>query len=138
MSSSNIIIGINDLKTWCVNHNAMFILEELDIEKNGELTSENIAYASNKKMWWLCPKNHSYSAKVSNRTLLGRGCPYCSGSKTLEGFNDFKTWCIENHREDLLNEWDYAKNAYNPSQISAHNNKKVWWKCNWVTNGIVP
>ena len=129
MSSHNVIIGINDLKTWCVNHNAMSLLEELDIEKNGELTSENIAYASNKKMWWLCPKNHSYSAKVSNRTLLGRGCPYCSGSKTLEGFNDFKTWCIENHKEDLLNEWDYAKNAYSPSQISAHNNRKVWWKC---------
>lgn len=129
MGSNKIITGKNDLKTWCLNNNASFILDEWDAEKNAELTPERISYASNKKVWWICPKKHSYAAQIGNRTYLSRGCPYCSNSKVLEGYNDLKTWCTENNREDLLNEWDYEKNEQSPSQISAHNGKKVWWRC---------
>lgn len=47
-------------------------------------------------------------------------------SKTL------REWCIENHREDLLEEWDYEKNGelgYTPDNISKGANKDVHWKC---------
>lgn len=122
-------IGIgNALRSWCLKNNKSF-LKEWDYEKNNEMSPESITYASNKKVWWKCSKGHHYYAKVSNRTLLNRGCPFCSNSKTLEGYNDFKTWCISNGCDNLLNEWDYAKNEISPSQISPHNNKKVWWKC---------
>lgn len=129
MRARNVIVGMNDLRTWCLNNNAVFLLEEWDKEKNEEMNPETISYASNKKVWWRCPEMHSYDAKVGNRTFLGRGCPYCSGSRTLEGFNDFGTWCIENGRKDLLDEWNYDKNVQSPSQILAHSNRKVWWKC---------
>ncbi|MBR2069096.1 MAG: zinc-ribbon domain-containing protein [Candidatus Gastranaerophilales bacterium] len=43
----------------------------------------------------------------------------------------FYDWCIENNREDLLNEWHPTKNAENaPYNIGYGSNKKVWWQCN--------
>lgn len=41
----------------------------------------------------------------------------------------FKQWCIDNYREDLLNEWDYDLNTSLPSEISYKSNKKYWFKC---------
>jgi len=37
-----------------------------------------------KKNWWLCPKGHTYDSQVNHRTRKDpRGCPYCSGRRTL-------------------------------------------------------
>ena len=39
-------------------------------------------------------------------------------------------WCIENNREDLIQEWDNEKNnGLSPSDIMPHTNKSYWWKC---------
>ena len=120
---------INDLKTWCINNNKTILLQEWDYDKNGNITPEIVSYASNKKYWWKCSKGHSFDSRVGNRTFFSKGCPYCSNHKTLEGYNDLKTWCELNNRESILKEWDYHKNTINPSQISPRNNKKVWWRC---------
>ena len=41
-----------------------------------------------------------------------------------------KEWCIENSREDLLEQWDYEKNlSLSPEQCTFASGKKVWWKC---------
>lgn len=109
MGYTRIVLGKNDLKSWCINNNAAFLIDEWDSEKNKDLTPEQITYASNRKVWWICNKGHSYSASTGNRTTNNQGCPYCSNNKTLEGFNDFKTWCIKNKREYLLDEWNYEK-----------------------------
>lgn len=38
-------------------------------------------------------------------------------------------WCIEHGREDLLKEWDYAKNKpLTPHNIAKASNKKVYWR----------
>ncbi len=29
----------------------------------------------------------------------------------------------------VAEEWDYEKNAYEPSEVKAFSNKKAWWKC---------
>lgn len=129
MGSNRVFIGINDLKSWCIKNNREDLLDEWDCCRNGGKTPETVAYASNKKVWWKCPNGHSYDARINNKVVLRRGCPYCSGRKTLEGFNDFKTWCLINEREDLLEEWNYQKNEISPSQISPHNAVKVWWQC---------
>ena len=59
------------------------LVKEWHPTKNGELTPNDLTHGSGKKVWWLCPKNHSYDAKISNRTANQSGCPYCSGHKTL-------------------------------------------------------
>ena len=47
---------------------------------NGELTPSKVTYGSQRKVWWLCPKGHSYDSVVSSRTgTNGTGCRYCAG-----------------------------------------------------------
>ena len=50
--------------------------------------------------------------------------------KTVD--NDLKTWCIENNRLDLLDEWDNCSNTdYKPELIAKASGKKVWWTCKY-------
>lgn len=49
--------------------------------------------------------------------------------KIKKGINDLETWCRNNRREDLLEQWDYKKNLSEPCYYTKGSNKKVWWKC---------
>ena len=50
--------------------------------------------------------------------------------KAIEGKNDLKTWCLNNGKMSILDEWDYGKNGdYNPVNTAQGSNIKVWWKC---------
>ncbi len=104
------------------------LLKEWDYEKN-TIPPEMYGTSSNEKVWWICPKKHSYAARIGNRTNINQGCPYCSGRKALIGYNDFATWCHSNNAIHLLEEWDYEKNIVSPDELTAHSSKKVWWKC---------
>ncbi|WP_312473496.1 zinc-ribbon domain-containing protein [Neobacillus sp.] len=45
----------------------------------------------------------------------------------------FFQWCLENHKEHLLSEWDYEKNeGISDKEIGFGSQKKVWWigSCN--------
>ena len=60
------------------------LVKEWHPTKNGELTPNNLTHGSNKKVWWLCSKGHSYDSIICNRTSKNpTGCPYCSGNKTF-------------------------------------------------------
>ena len=59
------------------------LVKEWHPTKNGELTPNDFTFGSHKKVWWLCPKGHSYNSVIKNRTLNKSGCPYCAGKKTL-------------------------------------------------------
>ena len=98
--------------------------KEWNYDKNKQLKPEFIPYSSNKKVWWKCKKGHEWEAIVSSR-YYGAGCPYCSGRKALEGYNDLITL-----NPSFIEEWDYYKNKnINPNNITTMSNKKVWWKC---------
>ena len=45
--------------------------------KNAKLTPRDVTTGSGKKVWWLCKRNHEWSAVVGSRND-GRGCPYCA------------------------------------------------------------
>jgi hypothetical protein len=55
------------------------IAKEWDFEKNLNLTPADVTYGSTKKVWWICPKGHSYKASVGHRSDTKRptGCPVC-------------------------------------------------------------
>ena len=60
------------------------LVKEWHPTKNKKLTPSNITYGSNIKVWWLCPKGHSYDSVIHSRTGKRKsGCPYCKGKKTL-------------------------------------------------------
>lgn len=111
--------GLNDLIT--VNPK---LASEWNYEKNNDLRPEDFTAGSNKKVWWKCEKGHEWQAVIGNRNS-GHGCPYCSGKKALEDFNDLQTV-----NPNLAKEWNYEKNgSLKPINVTENSNKKVWWKC---------
>lgn len=112
--------GYNDLQT--VNPT---LAKEWNYEKNNGLTPADVTPNSGKKAWWICDKGHEWEATIDKRNR-GTNCPYCSGNKVLNGYNDLKT-----ANPSLTKEWNYEKNGdLKPELFTANSHKKVWWKCN--------
>lgn len=111
--------GINDLATTNPE-----LLEEWDYEHNDLLPTQVFA-GSNKKVYWKCKAyGHVWESSPNTRTSQKTRCPYCSNHKVLAGFNDLTTT-----NPDLIDEWDYEKNVFSPTEIVAGSNKKAWWIC---------
>jgi len=100
-----------------------FIAEEFDLKRNSHLNISDIFAGSNKKVWWLCPKSHSYEATVYHRTT-GTNCPVCSNRKVIPGINDLATLLPE-----VAATWHPSRNQVQISQVTAGSNKKAWWHC---------
>lgn len=101
------------------------IANEWDYDKN-DISPEEIAPKSSKRVWWICPENpkHSYEATVAARTYSGNGCPFCSGHQVLEEESFGFLY------PDLLEEWDYEKNeGTDPFDLTPKSSQKVWWRC---------
>ena len=97
---------------------------EWNYDKNIGLSPSDITPNSNKTVWWKCSKGHEWQAKPNARSR-GTGCPYCSSTKVLEGYNDLQTV-----NPAVAKEWNYSKNGnLTPSDVMPNSNKKVWWKC---------
>lgn len=117
-SNKEVLAGFNDLET---TH--PLLAKEWDYSKNGSLTPQRITFGSDKKVWWVCSKGHSYQATVSNR-YYGKSCPYCSNTKVLKGYND-----LASQYPQIAAEWSYSKNRETPDQVMPGSNKRIWWKC---------
>ena len=94
--------------------------------KNGKLKPEEFAHGSGQKVWWLCPKGHSYDAVIYNRTGKNKtGCPFCSGREATEENN------LKHIFPKVAAEWHPTKNGdsrpedFTPKSSS----KKAWWLC---------
>ena len=117
--NQKILTGYNDLST--VNPQ---LAAEWNFEKNGDLLPSEVAPFNNKKVWWKCKEGHQWQAAISDRQR-GNGCPYCSGSRVLKGFNDLAT-----KAPDLAKEWNYERNnPLTPFDVTCNSGKKVWWRC---------
>lgn len=115
-----IVPGENDLAS-----QYPLIAREWHPSKNGALTPEHVAPASNKKVWWRCANGHDYQAVIASRTQRGGSCPYCLGRKVLPGFNDLATKYPE-----VAKEWHPTLNgSLTPQDVTAGSRKRVWWQC---------
>lgn len=91
---------------------------------NGDKTPSDYTYASGSNAWWLCPKGHAYETAIHNRNS-GSNCPYCSGRRVLEGFNDLRTT-----NPTIAEQWHPSKNGdLRPEDFSRGSDVTVWWKC---------
>ena len=116
-ANARIIPGINDLLT---------LEPELAKEwsdKNKPFEPTMIGPGSHKKVIWHGKCGHEWEAPIRNR-VKGAGCPYCSHNIVLPGFNDLQTLLPEFARE-----WSDRNLPMLPSQVTAHVNRKVWWRC---------
>ena len=123
-------IDIENLREYTEKENSLLflnteIINEWNYERNGNLKPEHFSPNSHKKVWWKCQKGHEWQVTIANRNK-GRGCPYCSGKKVLNDYNDLQTV-----NPTLAQEWNYEKNnGLSPMDVTPNSNKKVWWKCN--------
>ena len=100
------------------------ISKEFNYKKNKKITPEKLLGTSNKKIWWICKKNHEWPAVVSSRTREKNGCPYCS-NYFVSKENNFATI-----NPEKLKYFDYKKNdGISPYDYVSGSAKKVWWKC---------
>ena len=88
-----------------------------------EFSPSDVSYGSNKKVWWVCEKGHTWQASVKNRVLAGSGCPYCEHRTVLKGYNDLQTLFPE-----VAKTWS-PKNESPPSEVSPSSNRAVLWLC---------
>jgi len=70
------------------------IAKEWHPSKNGNLSPKDFTKGSGEKVWWLCPKGHSYQAIITSRTKKeNTGCPSCSNQSSepeIRIFTEFK------------------------------------------------
>ena len=106
--------------------NNPLLISEWDYDENCKhgLSPDKLLCNSNTDAFWICPKGHHYSARISHRNA-GHGCPYCSGRKAIPGETDFETLFPE-----IAQEWDYASNyPLTPKDVKPKSSKYVKWKC---------
>lgn len=118
------------LATWCEQNNSN-LCSEWNYDKNGDKTPESVSHGSHIKVWWICPHGHEWEAQIKSRTY-NHGCPYCSktNKRAIVGVNDLATWCRQNNREYILEEWDFEENGeLIPENITWGSHKRIKWKC---------
>ncbi len=119
-SNQKLLVGFNDLKTM---HPDLAI--EWNCEKNKIHNPKEVISGGGKKVWWKCDKGHEWQESPINRIRKGYGCPFCSGHRIQQGFNDLCTMDPE-----LVKWWCFEKNIeIDPHTVSANSHKKVWWRC---------
>ena len=104
-----------------------------------EVNVEDLTKGSNIKINCKCDgcgKDLVWDYYTYNRIVKNDGNTYCNVcsnnlSKNGEAFSkSFYDWCIENHREYVLDRWDYESNNCSPKDISFSTHKKQYFKCN--------
>jgi len=126
--------GYNDLKTWCIKNNKTELIDEFSVKNEKPITK--YLYGSENVVLWTkhyddpkTGKHHIFEWKspICERTIGGHNCPYLTQSpKVWVGYNDLKTWCIENNRLDLISQYS-PKNKKDMTQYTYGHNGKVWW-----------
>ncbi len=92
--------------------------------KNGDVTSDDVSYGSNKRVWWRCERRHEWDAVISSRTLDGVGCPFCAGQRVTDENR------LSIHYPDVAKQWHPIKNGdLTASDVPYRRNKKAWWLC---------
>jgi hypothetical protein len=115
------VTGINDAATLHPH-----LIEEWDETKNEGLSLATLVVGSPKKVWWKCSLDHRWIAEVRSRTQDKTECLYCSGQRTLAGFND-----LASQLPEIAAEWHPTKNGdLTPDKIHTGAGLSAWWKCN--------
>lgn len=103
------------------------VAKEWDSDLNSGLKPQEVSFGSKKKVWWRCPRNHTYQATIQSRTTMKSGCPKCPRSpKIAVKLED----SLQEKFPDISNQFDLEKNApTTPVEVSHSSNKNFWWKC---------
>jgi hypothetical protein len=119
-------VGLNDLAT-------LFPRFAAEWSSANTFSPSEVVPGSPKQAFWNCGQGHSFRQRI-NAHVRGQGCPYCTNTRVLRGFNDLATT-----HPALLDEWDWERNKRSPHEVMAGTNAKLWWKCvaghSWAASG---
>ena len=102
------------------------LVKEWHPTKNGDLNLYKCTHGMEKKVWWLCPKGHTYQSIIYERTRHDKpsGCPYCASKKVHKGNS------LEVLYPKIAKEWHPTKNGERTSKEATYgSSKKAWWLC---------
>ncbi|MBT2546759.1 zinc-ribbon domain-containing protein [Arthrobacter sp. ISL-65] len=93
------------------------------------IAREDIRASSNTRVRYICVNGHRHAKFPKHMAIALRhgwtGCPYCSNSRVLAGYNSL----AETHPA-LAAEWHPNRNGtIQPSEIFASGRSKYWWRC---------
>ena len=94
-------------------------------EKNAPLTPEDVTAQSNKRLWWVCQKGHTWKQSVNVMSKLSpeKFCPFCSNRQVC------KDNSLAFRNPKLVAEWDDEQNApLTLEQVLFDSKKQVWWR----------
>jgi len=117
--------GQKVVKSNCLATTHPDIVEQWHPTKNGSLTTLEVTYGSEKRVWWKCDKGDDHEWLTSpNHRSSGTDCPICSGHKIV------KSNCLATLYPKLSEEWHPTKNGkLTAFDVGKATHKKVWWKC---------
>lgn len=98
------------------------LLIEWDFEKND--FPDGYTKGMNKKVWWICSKNHNWEMSIASREGGKQNCPYCSGKRPTK-LNNLKVAFPK-----ICKEWSY-KNDQSPENFLPFSGKKMIWQCSY-------
>ena len=87
------------------------------------INPKKISPGSKHTVMWVCTEGHEWSSSVSNRTILGNNCPFCSGFYPIKGETDFATLFPE-----YVSQWS-KKNTRNPDEVTRGSGYRAIWVC---------
>lgn len=116
--------GKKCLKCKSISTNLPGLIKEWHPVKNGNITPNDVTFASNKKYWWICDVGHEYKTSVHTKSKGGT-CPYCSGHKLHEDNS------LAAVNPKLSKEWHPTKNGNKTPEtvFSSSRIEKAWWQC---------
>ncbi len=106
-SNKKVLAGYNDLKTLNPELAAQALFDP-----------STVSIGSGKRLPWQCVSGHRWVTSVAERSQ-GRGCPFCSGRKVLQGYNDLGTT-----HPHLV-----ADARFDVTKFSAGSGKYLPWEC---------
>ena len=110
----NVLSGFNDVAT----------TDPQLIEQADGWDPTTVYSGSSQKLPWVCSFGHRWTSSVGDRTRVRKnqktGCPVCSWSSLLIGFNDLKT--IDPEISEEADGWDTSK-------FIANSGEKKQWIC---------
>lgn len=119
-ANARVLTGYNDLATTHPD-----LAAQWHPSSNHPLLPTEIVAGANRKIWWQCQRGHEWQALVNTRSQRGFGCPYCSGTLTLAGFNDLATT-----HPHVAAEWHPVRNGdLRPDQVATGASRRIWWQC---------
>ncbi len=120
---------VNSTNSLAVTHKTLS--EEWDVEKNCDLTPDDVTRGSHKKVWWLCKDGHSYDASIARRAgNNGTGCPTCYelyGRKNRRRVEREKS--LATMKPLIAKQWNEERNGVSSYGIAPNSRKEYWWKC---------